>query len=76
MTKETPRPTDNQRTDAPKEQAKPVEQVAAAAGAPRASAPGGAMYGGMGRPNQPAGIPAELAQPASLEEKRRAKAAK
>jgi len=31
---------------------------------------------GVVRPNQPAGIPADLAQPASLEEKRRAKAAK
>ncbi len=31
---------------------------------------------GVARPNQPAGIPTELAQPASLEEKRRAKAAK
>jgi len=31
---------------------------------------------GVARPNQPAGIPADLAQPASLEEKRRAKAAK
>jgi recombination protein RecA len=31
---------------------------------------------GVVRPNQPAGIPTEMAQPASLEEKRRAKAAK
>ncbi|HWT86571.1 MAG TPA: recombinase RecA [Myxococcales bacterium] len=31
---------------------------------------------GVARPNQPAGIPTDLAQPASLEEKRRAKAAK
>jgi recombination protein RecA len=31
---------------------------------------------GVVRPNQPAGMPADLAQPASLEEKRRAKAAK
>jgi recombination protein RecA len=31
---------------------------------------------GIARPNQPAGIPTEMAQPASLEEKRRAKAAK
>ncbi|HEY4730261.1 MAG TPA: recombinase RecA [Myxococcales bacterium] len=31
---------------------------------------------GVARPNQPAGIPTELVQPASLEEKRRAKAAK
>jgi len=31
---------------------------------------------GVVRPNQPAGIPSDLAQPASLEEKRRAKAAK
>jgi recombination protein RecA len=31
---------------------------------------------GIARPNQPAGIPTDLAQPASLEEKRRAKAAK
>jgi recombination protein RecA len=31
---------------------------------------------GVVRPNQPAGIPADMAQPASLEEKRRAKAAK
>jgi len=31
---------------------------------------------GIARPNQPAGIPTDMAQPASLEEKRRAKAAK
>jgi recombination protein RecA len=31
---------------------------------------------GIARPNHPAGIPADMAQPASLEEKRRAKAAK
>jgi recombination protein RecA len=31
---------------------------------------------GVARPNQPAGIPTEVPQPASLEEKRRAKAAK
>jgi len=31
---------------------------------------------GVARPNQPAGIPTEVAQPASLEEKRRARAAK
>jgi len=31
---------------------------------------------GVARPDQPAGIPTELAQPASLEEKRRAKASK
>src|SRR5690242_2354770 len=31
---------------------------------------------GIARPNQPAGIPTEVAQPASLEEKRRARAAK
>jgi recombination protein RecA len=31
---------------------------------------------GVARPEQPAGVPAEMAQPASLEEKRRAKAAK
>ena len=31
---------------------------------------------GVARPDQPTGIPTDLAQPASLEEKRRAKAAK
>jgi len=31
---------------------------------------------GVARPDQPAGVPTDLAQPASLEEKRRAKAAK